>query len=97
MRTLHEALGFQLQLDACKHEVMIAASVGTWKGSCFCFVDVGLEALRCWDEAYLVVKLLARVMPGGCSRQLVGMKRWQGQVCDSLQTLGLCILCCLSL
>ena len=46
-RTLHEALGFQLQLDGCKHEVMIAANVGTWERSCVCFVDAGLEALGC--------------------------------------------------
>ena len=30
-RALRRALGFQLQLDGCKYEVMIAASVGTWK------------------------------------------------------------------
>ena len=30
-RTLREALGFQLQLDGCQHEVIIAANVGTWE------------------------------------------------------------------
>ena len=30
-KTLREALGFQLQLDDCKHEVMIAANVDTWE------------------------------------------------------------------
>ena len=35
--TLREALGFQLLLDGCKHEVMIAANVGTWERPCVCF------------------------------------------------------------
>ena len=49
-KALREVLGFQLQLGGCKHEVMIAASVGTWKRSCVCFVGAGLEALGCQDE-----------------------------------------------
>ena len=57
MRALREALGFQRQLEGCKHEVMIAANVGTWERSCVCFVDAGFEALGCPDEVYLVVTL----------------------------------------
>ena len=44
-RALREALYFQLQLDGCKQEVMIAANVGTLEGPCVCFVDAGLKAL----------------------------------------------------
>ena len=69
--TLREALGFQLLLDGCKHEVMIAANVGTWERSCVCFVDAGLEALGCQDEVCLVVNLHSRGVPGCCPRQLV--------------------------
>ena len=43
VKTLHEALVFQLQLDSCIHEVIIAANVSTWERSCVCFVDTGLE------------------------------------------------------
>ena len=56
-RALREALGFQLQLDGCKHEVMIAANVGAWGKFCVCFVDSRLEALGRQDEVYLVVNL----------------------------------------
>ena len=72
-RALCEAFGFQLQLDSCKHEVVIAANVGTWERSCVCFVDAVLEALGCQDEVFLVVSLPIRGMPGCCSIQLVGM------------------------
>ena len=34
-----EALGFQFQLDGCKHEVMIDANVGTRERLFVCFVD----------------------------------------------------------
>ena len=34
-RALREAFGFQLQLDSCKHEVMVAADVGTLERPCF--------------------------------------------------------------
>ena len=74
VRALREALGFQLQLDGCKHEVMVAVNVGTWKRPCACFVDVGLEALGCQDDVYLVVNLPIRGMPGGYPRQLVGVE-----------------------
>ena len=73
-RALHEALSFQLQLDGCKGEVMIAANVGTRERSCLCFVNVGLAALGCQDEVYLVVNLPIMGMPGYCSGQLVGME-----------------------
>ena len=56
-RNLREALECQLHLEGCKHEVMIAANVGTWERSCVCFVDAGFEALGCPDEVYLVVTL----------------------------------------
>ena len=56
-RALREALGLQFQLDSCKHEVMIAAHVGTWERSFVCFVDAGLEALGCQDKVSLVVNL----------------------------------------
>ena len=69
-----EALGFQLQLNGCKHEIMITAGVNLWERSCVCFVDAGLEALGCQDEVYLVVNLLIRGTPGCCSRQLVGWR-----------------------
>ena len=36
MQGLCETLCFQLYLDGCKHEVMIAANVGTWERSCVC-------------------------------------------------------------
>ena len=52
---------------------MIAASVGTWKRPCVCFVGIGLEVLGCQDEVYLVVNLPIRGVPGCCSRQLVGV------------------------
>ena len=42
MKTLHEALGFQLQTNGFKHEVIITANVGIWEKSCVCFVDAGL-------------------------------------------------------
>ena len=60
MDKIEEALGFQLQRDGCKHEVMIAANVGALERPCVCFVDAGLEALRCQDEVYLVVNLPIR-------------------------------------
>ena len=70
-RAPREALDFQLQLDVCKHEGMIAANIGTWERPCVCFFYVGLEALGCQDEVYLVVNLPIRGMPGCCPRQLV--------------------------
>ena len=45
-RALREAFGFQLQLDGCKHEVMIAVNIGTWERPCVGFVDAGRER---WD------------------------------------------------
>ena len=53
---------------------MITASVGIWERSCVCFVDAGLEALRCQDEVYLVVNLPIRGMPGCCPGHLVGVE-----------------------
>ena len=41
--TLREALGFQLLLDGCKHEVMIAANVGTWERPCVWFLMPDLK------------------------------------------------------
>ena len=35
----------RFNFDGCKHEVMIAANVGTWERSSVYFVDTGLEAL----------------------------------------------------
>ena len=67
-------LDFQLQLDGCKHEVIIAANVGTWDSSCLCFVDAGLEALGCLDGVCLVVNLLIGAMLGCCSKHLVGVE-----------------------
>ena len=43
-RTLREALAFLIQFNGSKHEVMIAASVGTWERPWVCFVSAGLEA-----------------------------------------------------
>ena len=43
-RTLREALAFLIQFNGSKHEVMIAANVGTWERPCVCFVGAGLEA-----------------------------------------------------
>ena len=97
-RAFHDALGFQFQLDNCRHKVMIAANVSTWERPCVCFVDAGLEALGCQNEVYLVVNLPIRGMPGCCPRQLVAVEEcWQGWVCGSLRTLGVSILRCLSL
>ena len=56
--------GFQLQLDGCKHEVMIATDVGTWERPCVCFVDARREALGYQDEGYLVVNLPIWGKPG---------------------------------
>ena len=70
---LREVLGFQLQPDGGKHEVVIAANVGTWERSCVCFVDAVLEALGCQDEVYLVVNLPIWGMRGCCPRQPVGV------------------------
>ena len=97
VRALHKVHGFQLQLDSCKHKVMITANVGTWERLRIYFVDAGLEALWCQDDVYLVVNLPIRDMPGFCPRQLVGVESWQGQVGGFLQILGVPILCCLSL
>ena len=74
---LREALSFQTQLDGCKHEVMIAANVGTWERPCVCFADAGPEALESQDEVYLVVDLPVRGKPGCCPRQLVWVECWQ--------------------
>ena len=71
-RALCKALVFQLRLDGCKHEVMIAANVDTWERPRVCFVDAGLEALGCQDEGYLVVYPPIRGMPGCCPRQRLG-------------------------
>ena len=60
---LHETLGFQLQLDGYKHEVIIAANVSTMERPSVYFVDAGLELLTCQDEVYLIVNLLIRGMP----------------------------------
>ena len=89
-RALREALGSQLQLDGCKHEVMVAANVGTWE-RCVCFVDAGLDASGCQDEVYLVVNLPIRGMPGCCTGQLMG---WR---VVALCELKVSILCRLSL
>ena len=73
---------------------MIAATVGTWKRSCVCFVDVLLEAFGCQDEVCLVVNLPVRGMPGCRSRQLVGVesvdkgKLWLFANCRSLHLLS---------
>ena len=67
---LREGLGFQLPLDCCKHEVMIAAYIGTWEISGLCFVDAGLEASGCLNEVCLVVNLSIRGMP----KQRVGVE-----------------------
>ena len=56
-------LGFQLQLDDCKYEVMITANVGTWERSCICFAGAGLEVLGRQDEVYLVVNLPIKGVP----------------------------------
>ena len=53
-------LAFELQLDDCKHEVMIAASLDSLERSCVCFVVARFEALGCQDEVYLVVNLPIR-------------------------------------
>ena len=77
-RTLREALGFQLQLDGCKREVMSTANVCIWERPFVCFVDAALEAFGCQDQVYksiMVVNLPIRVMPGCCPRQLVGVQR----------------------
>ena len=74
-RALRETPGFQLQLVGCKNEVTIAANVGKWERSSVCFVDAGLEALRCQDEVYLVVNLPIWGMQGCCPKQLVGVER----------------------
>ena len=87
-RTLHEAHGFQFQfINGCKHEVVIAACVGTRERSCVCFVDAGLEALGCRDGVCLVVNLPIRGMPGCCPRQLMGVE----SVCKS-ESAALCEL-----
>ena len=67
-------LGFQLQCDGRKHEVMITANFGTWGRPCLCSVDVGLEVVWYQDEVYLVVNLPIRGMPGCRPRQLVGVE-----------------------
>ena len=72
--TLRETPGFRLQLDGCKHKVVIAANVGTLERSCVCCVDAGLEAFECQDEAYLIVHLPIKDMPGCCPRQHVGVE-----------------------
>ena len=72
--TLHESLGFQLQVDGCKHEVIIATSVGPWERSCVCCVDPGLEAFGCQDEVYPVLNLSIRGMSGCYPRQFVGVE-----------------------
>ena len=33
-RAVHDALGFQLQLDGCMHDVMTDANVSTWERPC---------------------------------------------------------------
>ena len=71
--TLREALGFQLQLDGCKHEVITAENVGTWERSCACFLDAGLEALGCQDEVYLVVNLPIRACQVAVPDNLLGV------------------------
>ena len=67
-------LCFQLQLDGCKHEVMIVAYVDAWARSCAYFIDAGLEALGCQDEVYLAVSMPIRGVPRCCCRQLVGIE-----------------------
>ena len=82
MRALPEAFGLQPQLDGCKHEVMIAADVGTRERPCVFFVDDGPEALGCQEKVYLVVNLPSKGTPNCCPGQLVGvetvgrMSRW---------------------
>ena len=71
-RTLREALGFQLQLYVCEHEIMIAAKVSTWNRSCVCFVEAGFEPFGSQDEFYLLVDPPVRGRPDCCSRQLMG-------------------------
>ena len=92
---LREALGSQLQFNGCKHEVIIAANVGPWERSCVCFVDAGLEALGRQVEVYLVENLPIRSILGCSPRQLIGVKRVGKD--GSLRTLGVSILCRLSL
>ena len=66
-----EVLGFRLQLDGCKHEVMITANTGIQERPCVCFVDAGLEVLGYQDKVCLVVNLPIKGMPGCCPKQLV--------------------------
>ena len=97
-KALREGLGFQLQLDGRKHEVMIVVNVCTCERPCVCFVDAGPEALGCQNEVYLVVNLPIRGIPGCCPRQLVGVESvGKGESADLCNTLGVSILCRLSL
>ena len=52
---------------------MIAATVSIRERSCVCFVDAGLEALGCQDDAYLVMNLPIKGMPAYGEEEC-----WQG-------------------
>ena len=42
-RALREALGFQLQFDGCKQDVMITANVSTGEMPCVCLLMLDLN------------------------------------------------------
>ena len=70
-------LVFQLQLDGCEHEVMVAANVGPWEISCVSFVDAG--DLKRWGvtmkSVWFELAQPTRGVPGCCPRQLVWVSR----------------------
>ena len=72
--TLREALGFQLLLDGCKHEVMIAANVGTWERPCVWFLMPDLKRWVVIMKSIWLSTCPIRAMPGCCPRQLVGVE-----------------------
>ena len=91
---------FQLQLDGCKHEVMIAANVSTWERFVFAWLMLDLKH---WGVRMKSVWLWTCPL-GACKvpvlDNLWGWRvsaRVKGWVSGSLRTPGVSILCRLSL
>ena len=59
-RALHEAVGVQLQVNGCKHEVVIAADVSIWERFFFFFFALLILDFKRW---YVGMKHLVVICP----------------------------------
>ena len=93
MRALCEALGFQLQLDGCKHEVITTANIAALKRPCVCFVVLLMLDLKYWGVRMKYICFWTHPL-GACKfATLDNLWGWNAGKGDSLWTPGVSILC----